>query len=105
METERKVTMPGEASQGEEHNAGSQGDAGLDANLNQFLPNTDSEEQQSFEPDSFANDLANRVPPEIQSERVAALRNAIAKGTYQVSAEQIAEAVLSEQDLRDESAA
>jgi flagellar biosynthesis anti-sigma factor FlgM len=45
------------------------------------------------------------TPPEIRSERVATLQTAIANGTYQVSAERIAEAILSEHEARDGTAA
>ena len=44
-------------------------------------------------------------PPEVRSERIAAIQAAIANGTYQVSAEQTAEAILAEHLVRDESAA
>lgn len=43
--------------------------------------------------------------PEIRSDRIAAIKAAIASGTYQVSAEQTAEAILSEQQIRDGTAA
>lgn len=49
--------------------------------------------------------LAQAVPPEARSERIAALQAAIANGTYQVSPEQTAEAILAEHLVRDESAA
>ena len=53
----------------------------------QYLPDRTEETQ-----------LAARAccPPEIRSERIAALQDAIAAGTYQVSAEQTAEAILRE---------
>jgi flagellar biosynthesis anti-sigma factor FlgM len=43
--------------------------------------------------------------PEIRSEKIATLKNAIANGTYQVSADQIAEAILLERQTRDGTAA
>lgn len=49
--------------------------------------------------------LAQAGPPEVRSERIAAIQAAIANGTYQVSAEQTAEAILAEHLVRDESAA
>lgn len=39
--------------------------------------------------------------PEIRSARIAAIQSAMANGTYQVSPEQTAEAILSEQQVRD----
>jgi flagellar biosynthesis anti-sigma factor FlgM len=45
------------------------------------------------------------TPPEIRSEKIAALQIAIANGTYQVSAEQIAEAIPLERQTRDGTAA
>jgi flagellar biosynthesis anti-sigma factor FlgM len=48
---------------------------------------------------------AARTLPEIRSERIAAVQSAIANGTYHVSPEQTAEAILSEQQVRDEAAA
>lgn len=42
---------------------------------------------------------------EIREERIAAIQTAIANGTYQISAEQTAEAILSEHLVRDEAAA
>jgi flagellar biosynthesis anti-sigma factor FlgM len=53
----------------------------------------------------WANRLAQAGPPEVRSERIAAIQAAIANGTYQVSAEQTAEAILAEHVVRDESAA
>jgi flagellar biosynthesis anti-sigma factor FlgM len=53
----------------------------------------------------WANRLAQAGPPEVRSERIAAIQAAIANGTYQVSAEQTAEAILAEHLVRDESAA
>ena len=53
----------------------------------------------------WANRLAQAGPPEVRSERIAAIQTAIANGTYQVSAEQTAEAILAEHVVRDESAA
>ena len=53
----------------------------------------------------WANRLAQAGPPEVRSERIAAIQAAIASGTYQVSAEQTAEAILAEHVVRDESAA
>jgi flagellar biosynthesis anti-sigma factor FlgM len=44
-------------------------------------------------------------PPEIRSERIAGIQRAIANGTYQVSAEQTAEAILSERQIRGVTAA
>lgn len=54
-----------------------------------------------------ARQLAAQLVPEQQdrSERIAALQYAIADGTYQVSAEQTAEAMLAEQQVRDGTAA
>lgn len=52
-----------------------------------------------------AGRLAQAGPPEVRSERIAAIQTAIANGTYQVSPEQTAEAILAEQLVRDESAA
>ncbi|MGH9502235.1 MAG: flagellar biosynthesis anti-sigma factor FlgM [Terriglobales bacterium] len=43
--------------------------------------------------------------PEIRQDRVAAIANAIRNGTYQVSPEQTADAILSEQDAQSGSAA
>lgn len=43
--------------------------------------------------------------PEDRSQRIAALQSAIADGTYQASPEQTAEAILSEQQVRDGTAA
>jgi anti-sigma28 factor (negative regulator of flagellin synthesis) len=43
--------------------------------------------------------------PEDRNERIAALQNAIADGTYQVSPEQTAEAMLTEQQVQDGTAA
>lgn len=53
----------------------------------------------------WANRLAQAGPPEVRSERIAAIQAAIANGTFQVSAEQTAEAILAEHVVRDESAA
>ena len=53
----------------------------------------------------WAGRLAQAGPPEVRSERIAAIQAAIANGTYQVSAEQTAEAILAEHVVRDESAA
>ncbi len=53
----------------------------------------------------WASRLAQAGPPEVRSERIAAIQAAIANGTYQVSAEQTAEAILAEHVVRDESAA
>ena len=53
----------------------------------------------------WANRLAQAGPPEVRSERIAAIQAAIGNGTYQVSAEQTAEAILAEHQVRDESAA
>ncbi len=52
-----------------------------------------------------AGRLVQAGPPEIRSERIAAIQAAIANGTYQVSPEQTAEAILAEHLARDESAA
>lgn len=52
-----------------------------------------------------AGRLAQAGPPEVRSERIAAIQAAIANGTYQVSPEQTAEAILAEHVVRDESAA
>jgi flagellar biosynthesis anti-sigma factor FlgM len=49
--------------------------------------------------------LAQAGAPEVWSERIAAIQAAIANGSYQVSAEQTAEAILAEHQVRDESAA
>jgi anti-sigma28 factor (negative regulator of flagellin synthesis) len=49
--------------------------------------------------------LAPAGPLELRSERIAAIQAAIANGTYQVSPEQTAEAILAEHVVRDESAA
>ena len=49
--------------------------------------------------------MAQAGAPEVRSERIAAIQAAIANGTYQVSAEQTAEAILAEHQVRDESAA
>ena len=43
--------------------------------------------------------------PDNRSQRIAALQNAIADGTYQVSPEQTAEAILSEKQVRKGNAA
>ena len=48
---------------------------------------------------------AVRPLPEVRSERIAFLQSAIANGSYQVSPEQIAEAILAEHQARDEAAA
>ena len=53
----------------------------------------------------WASRLAQAGPPEVRSERIAAIQAAIANGTFQVSAEQTAEAILAEHVVRDESAA
>lgn len=53
----------------------------------------------------WARRLTQSGPPEVRSERIAAIQAAIANGTYQVSAQQTAEAILAEQLVRDESAA
>lgn len=50
--------------------------------------------------------LAAQISPaEIRSERLAAIQSAIARGIYQTSAEQTAEAILSEQQVRNGTAA
>jgi len=48
---------------------------------------------------------ADTGPAEVQSERLAAIQSAIANGTYQTTPEQTAEAILSEQQIRDGTAA
>ena len=48
---------------------------------------------------------AQATPPEIRDEKIAAIQNALANGTYQVSSEQTAEAIISEQQVRDGTAA
>jgi flagellar biosynthesis anti-sigma factor FlgM len=53
----------------------------------------------------WASRLTQSGQPEVRSERIAAIQAAIANGTYQVSAEQTAEAILAEHLVRDESAA
>jgi anti-sigma28 factor (negative regulator of flagellin synthesis) len=51
--------------------------------------------------------LTTQLVPSLEGrdQRIAALQNAIAEGTFEVSAEQIAEAMLSEQQVRDGTAA
>ena len=44
-------------------------------------------------------------PPEVRSERISALQAAIADGTYKISPEQMAEAILAEQQVRTKTAA
>jgi flagellar biosynthesis anti-sigma factor FlgM len=53
----------------------------------------------------WAGHVAQGSPPEVRSERIAAIQAAIANGTYQVSPEQTADAILAEHLVRDESAA
>ena len=61
----------------------------------------------------WAMDASGAVPlpgmfgplPEDRNARIAALRNAVSDGTYQVSPEQTAEAILAEQQVRDGTAA
>jgi flagellar biosynthesis anti-sigma factor FlgM len=53
----------------------------------------------------WASRLAQAGAPEVRSERIAAIQAAIANGSYQESAEQTAEAILAEHQVRDESAA
>lgn len=53
-----------------------------------------------------ASRLATQAgPPEVRGERIAVIQNAIAEGTYRVSPEQTADAIISEQQARDGTAA
>jgi flagellar biosynthesis anti-sigma factor FlgM len=54
-----------------------------------------------------ASRLAEQSDPplDVRSERIAAIQAAIADGTYQVSPEETAEAILAEQQVRDGTAA
>ena len=64
------------------------------------------DQEQSSPERQWSNRLAQAGQlPETRSERIAAIQAAIANGTYQVSAEQTAEAILAEHLVRDESAA
>jgi flagellar biosynthesis anti-sigma factor FlgM len=110
MRIERKALTRGATSRKEE-NAGSPAAAGPGSERNQFspeqgLPERASSDQASAEQARVSWLAAQAVPPpEIRSERIAAIQSAIANGTYAVSPEQTAEAILSERQVRDESAA
>ena len=72
-----------------------------------------SAEERSSDPSEFlsaqsrAAVLASRVNqlPDVREEKVAAIANAVKRGTYQVSAAQTADAILSELNARSSAAA
>lgn len=66
-----------------------------------------SVEEQSISAQSQAAVLAAQVNqlPEVRQEKIAAIANAVKRGTYQVSPEQTADAILSELDARTSAAA
>jgi flagellar biosynthesis anti-sigma factor FlgM len=116
MRTDRKARRTRAATNRKGEYAGPQTAAGATSEPNQFSSEQDSADHYSAD-SCLADDgsadraRANRLaalavsPPEIRSERIAAIQSAIANGTYQVSPEQTAEAILSEQQVRDETAA
>jgi anti-sigma28 factor (negative regulator of flagellin synthesis) len=111
MRTERSAKSAGAETTREEENAEPQEQAKTQAvEANQFSPEQGSTDQPSVSHFSVDRARVSRwavqaSPAEIRCERMASLQDAIASGTYEVSPEQTAEAIISEQQVRDEAAA
>jgi anti-sigma28 factor (negative regulator of flagellin synthesis) len=125
MRIERKARMTTAETNREEENTVSRPAARVGSEPNQFSleqhsPDHVSADQASADqasPDQASGDqatidqaraswlAAQTGPAEIRSERLAAIQTAMANGTYQTTPEQTAEAILSEQQIRNGTAA
>lgn len=125
MRIERKVKMTTAGANREEENTVSQPAARVGSEPNQFSleqHSTDHASANQISMDQVSIDqvsidqasidqaraswlAAQTGSPDIRSERLAAIQSAIANGTYQTTPEQTAEAILSEQQIRDGTAA
>lgn len=112
MRIERNAQVTGASQSDEPANTdsppalGTQNGTGLDNDQTQ--PSTEHLLADQFLMDpAGAEALAAQLgpSPEKRSQRIAALQNAIADGTYEVSPEQTAEAILSEKQVRNGNAA
>jgi flagellar biosynthesis anti-sigma factor FlgM len=110
MRIERNARRTQANSNRERENPGSPASAGARGDLNPDFTDRDLSEPTStdnYQDQARTSWLAAQAAtqPEIRSERIATLKNAIANGTYQVAADQIAEAILLERQTRDGTAA
>ncbi len=105
MRTERNAKEAG-AETDREKETRSQADATpRDGEPNQLLQDQDATRHAALDWAGASQLAAQATPPEIRDEKIAAIQNALANGTYQVSSEQTAEAIISEQQVRDGTAA
>jgi anti-sigma28 factor (negative regulator of flagellin synthesis) len=90
----------------EEGNGGAQAEAGTrGCERNQFSREQSATQHAWLDRARASRLAAQATPPEIRGERVAAIQSAIADGSYLVSPEQTADAIISEQQVRDGTAA
>lgn len=102
IERKAKMTRPEANSPGESPEVQA---AGAGSELVHVSPVPGSTNQYADQARAIWMEAQDRTPLEIRSQRIAALKAAIASGTYQVSAEQTAEAILSERQIRNGTAA
>lgn len=110
MRTERNANKAGAEgsieSSTEKGNAESTADpTPTECGPDQFLLQQDAIRHAALDWAGASRLAAQAPPPEIRDEKIAAIQNALAQGTYQVSCEQTAEAIISEQQVRDGTAA
>jgi anti-sigma28 factor (negative regulator of flagellin synthesis) len=107
MRTERSARRArGSETTGEEGSAGSQTETKTGGcEPNQFSPEQGSSGHGPAEWARASRWAAQASPPEVRGERIAAIQKALAEGSYQVSPEQTADAIISEQQVRDGTAA
>jgi anti-sigma28 factor (negative regulator of flagellin synthesis) len=112
MRIERNAHVTGASQSDEPANTdsppaqGTQNETGLDNH--QIQPSTEQLLADQFLMDSAAVEASAaqlETSPENRSQRIAVLQNAIADGTYHVSPEQTAEAILFEKQVRNGNAA
>ncbi len=106
MRPERNAEEAGAEAAREKGNERSEADATpRDCAPNQFSQEQDATHHAPLDRAGASQLAAQATPPEIRGERIAAIQNALANGTYQVSSEQTAEAIISEQQVQDGTAA
>jgi anti-sigma28 factor (negative regulator of flagellin synthesis) len=106
MRTEWSARRTGAETTRKEGNAGSQAEAKVrGCEANQFSPEQGSTDRTSEDRRRVRRLAAQAGPPKIRGERIAAIQTALAEGTYMVTPEQTAEAIISEQQIRDGTAA
>jgi anti-sigma28 factor (negative regulator of flagellin synthesis) len=107
MRTERKARVAGGSETArEEGKGGAQTEGGTrGCEPNQFSREQGATHHASLDRAGASRLAAQATPPEIRGERVAAIQSAIAEGSYLVSPEQTADAIISEQQARDGTAA